>query len=288
MPLDGTFWRRPLVADFEGVRAVYLHWNASYLNLAQNIVEHKDGELKLESLSHTWAATGDGVLLLLLAPLYESHSPKAEAIARGKVGLVRSMIVALLGRNAAFKQEFEISVLCEKKEVGTVSPTFATPTAQVPTVNKEGLQLVDAALHHTSSLEETMKNRIHLALRWFQRSFGENRIVRDIEEGTTDNFINCWLALETLAMESSNIQPIKKMLSEIHGLDAQTLGELFPIGRVYNVRNDIVHGGRITGLDKELVEFMGNVFIDILLHMLDLPSGKNTEQYLDGSAKALV
>lgn len=87
---------------------------------------------------------------------------------------------------------------------------------------------------------------------------------------------------------TSNIGPIKRMLAEIHGLDAQQTGELFPIGRINSLRGDILHDGLIQRLKDGLTRFMTDVFADLLLHILGLPSGDNTRRYLDGSANGLV
>jgi hypothetical protein len=87
---------------------------------------------------------------------------------------------------------------------------------------------------------------------------------------------------------TTNIAPIKNMLGEMHGLDAQQVGDLFPIGRIYGLRGVILHEGRIIDLQDGLIICMTDVFADLLLHFLDLPSGKNTSKYLNGSANELA
>lgn len=87
---------------------------------------------------------------------------------------------------------------------------------------------------------------------------------------------------------TTNIGPIKDMLAEIHGLDAQQAGELFPIGRIYGLRGNILHDGQKQRSKDGLTRFMTDVFADLLLHVLSLPSGENTRKYLDGSANGLI
>ncbi len=228
-------------------------------------------------------------MLLLITPLPESYDANDEDAARDRVSPVRSVVVALMGRNAAYKHEFDENVECRDRSVINPSPLFSTPADETPKVNEEGTQLVSEALHRLSALDSATQNRIRLALRWYQRSFGDDRLVRDSREGQVDDFINCWLALETLAMEgTTNIAPIKRMLAEIHGLDAQQAGDVFPIGRIYGLRGDILHDGQIQRLKDGLTRFMTSVFADLLLHMLGLPSGENTRGYLDGRANGLV
>jgi hypothetical protein len=286
--LRGVFSRRPLVADFEQVRAVFGNWDAPYQVLGQNVIEKPDGQITGEYFGHV-QRTGGGILLLLMTPLPDNYNASDENAAKERVSFIRSLMVSLMGRNAAYEHEFDMSVECGPREVSALAPVFTTPPDERPAVNRNGIELVTAALEKLSALDDAAQNRIRLALRWYQRSFGDDRLVRDTKEGRTDDFINCWLALETLAMEgTTNIAPIKRMLREIHGLDAQQTGDLFPIGRVYGLRNAILHEGHIRDLKDGLTKFMTDVFADLLLQTLDLPSGANTAKYLNGSANELI
>lgn len=281
--------RRPPVADFQGVRAVFTRWDAPYQKLDQNMVELSDGQLNFQPHPLHVYRTGDGILLLLITPLPGNPDGNDEDAAREKVAFARSIIVALIGRNAAYEHEFDMTIECGPRTVSNPSPVFTAPVDEKPSVNEDGFDLIEAALEELSRLDEATQARIRLALRWYQRSLGDYRLVHDSEEGQVDDFINCWLALETLAMQgTTNITPIKRILGEIHGLGRQETGELFPIGRIYGLRNSILHEGHIGGFNAGLIRFMTDAFSDLLLHVLGLPSGDNTRKYLDGSARELL
>jgi hypothetical protein len=279
---------RPLVADFGDVRAVFGLWDAPYQHLYQNLIEKPDGQLDAEF--HTRVQrTGYGLLLLLMTPLPRDYVPNDENAARERVSFTRSLMVSLMGRNAAYEHVFDMTVECGPRVVSAPSPIFTTPADEIPAVSRRGIDKVGEALERLSSLDDAPQNRVRLALRWYQRSFGDDRVVRDTAEGQVDDFINCWLALETLAMEgTTDIGPIKRMLADIHRLDAQRTGELFPIGRIYGLRAKILHEGQIHSLTDGLTRFMTDLFSDLLLHVLGLPSGENTRKYLDGSANGLI
>ena len=288
VPLKGAFSLRPLTADFGGARAVYIQWDASYQKVDQNIVEGEDGALQMELHPVHVYRTGEGVLLLLMAPLPSNYDGNDEDAAKEQVSFVRSIMVALLGRNAAYEYEFDMVVDCGDRSVMNPSPVFATPVDERPAVNKEGMELVSAALEKMSSLDETTQNRVSLALRWYQRSFGDDRLVRDPNEEDIDGFINLWLAWETLVMERYNdINSITRALADIHECEAQRIGELFPVGRIYGLRGDILHQGQIKTVQPSLIRLMTDVFADLLLHVLELPSGDNTRRYMDGRAQDL-
>lgn len=286
--LKGVLSGRPLVVDFERVRAVFGNWDAPYQLQDQSVIEKPDGTIIPQFLLHV-QRTGGGPLLLLMTPLPDNYTPSDEGAAKDRVSFIRSLMVSLMGRNAAYEHEFDMSVECGARVVGALSPTFTTPPDERPAVNRNGIDLVHSALQNLSPLDDATQNRVRLALRWYQRSLGDDRLVRDITEGQIDDFINCWLALETLAMEgTSNIAPIKRMLGEIHNLSAQQTGEIFPIGRIQRLRHNIVHEGWMEPLKGGLTRFMTDVFSDLLLQTLGLPSGENTRRYLDGSANGLI
>ncbi|MBA3473507.1 MAG: hypothetical protein H0T57_09835 [Rubrobacter sp.] len=288
VPAEIVSQKQQFVADFEQVRAVFLRWDAPYQIVEPNLFQQKNGQIAAQPRPRL-DRTGEGVLLLLMTPLPENYDGNDENAAREKVSFTRSVMVAFMGRNAAYKYMFDVTVECGARTVGHTSLVFSTPRDETPVVNKQGEELVSEVLEKLSSLDNSTQNRIRLALRWYQRSFGDDRLVRDTVEGQIDDFINSWLALETLVMEgTTNIAPVKRMLGEIHGLDAQRVVDLFPIGRIYGLRGDILHEGQIHGLKDGLTRFMTDVFADLLLHVLDLPSGENTRRYLDGSANGLV
>jgi hypothetical protein len=279
---------KPVVATFGQVRAVFIRWNAPYQKIDQNVVEPTRGQIGAE-VRPILHRTGEGVVLLLMAPLPGDYDGNDQDAARERVGFIRSFMVSLIGRNAAYEHEFDMTVECGERVVANPSGVFVTPADETPAVNADGMEMVRKALENLSSFDDEKQTRIRLALRWYQRSFGDDRVVRDTVQGQVDDFVNCWLALETLAMEgTTDIGPIKRMLADIHRLDAQKIGELFPIGRIYGLRGKILHEGQISNLKDGLTGFMTDVFSDLLLHVLGLPSGENTRKYLDGSANGLI
>lgn len=76
---------------------------------------------------------------------------------------------------------------------------------------------------------------------------------------------------------TTNIAPIKHMLADIHNLNEQQIGELFPVGRIYGLRGDILHEGQMQRLKSGLTKFMTDMFADLLLHVLRLPSETTLE-----------
>jgi hypothetical protein len=105
VPVDDTFFRKPLVVDFERVRGVFVQWDAPYIRLEPKLLDRGNGQFALDIGDLDWSSTGNGVLLLLVTPLLGSGPDGGEVAARERVGFIRSATVAILGRNAAFGRE---------------------------------------------------------------------------------------------------------------------------------------------------------------------------------------
>src|SRR5215210_5011508 len=93
VPSDIVSLSKPLIANFEQVRAVFLRWNAPYQKLEQKVIEQKDGRIKFQAHPLRVYWTGDGVLLLLIAPLPDNYGGNDQQAARERVSFIRSVMV---------------------------------------------------------------------------------------------------------------------------------------------------------------------------------------------------
>jgi hypothetical protein len=287
VPLDGRFATNPVVADLGETRAVFTHWEAPWEQWLFQQLERTG--MNRDMIAHSkfldWATTENGALLLLITPS-EDEGEAAEALARQRTAYIRSVVVAVLGRNAAFEHLFEYWFNINDRTNRRPDLVFDLPLAfAVPEINPQGIKLVSGTLAAIEALGEETQNRIRLALLWYERAIEGSRKVSPLRNDV-EGFINSWLALETLAMpNTTNEKPIKRKLEEIHDLTAQRAGEVFPIRRLAELRGEVVHQGKLEGVKPELLWFMADVFVDLLMHFLGLPSGERTRKYLDGRAQ---
>lgn len=291
VPLNAALAESPFVSDFGLVRAVYVQWDVPYRQFAYRVGNTVDGGLTFNQEFLNWSSTGNGVVLLLITPFSESGGDEAEFAARERVSLVRSVIVAVMGRNAAFELAFDCQVHLHRRTVDRLSPMMAGPNPNVePPVNPQGAALIGSVLDNLSALDEATQNRVELALRWYERSLGEDQLVRDIRETAVDEFINCWVALEALvsAGEQRPAGQIIKRLAKIHGIKTQQAGSTFPVSRAYKLRKEIFHRGELVSVRGDWHGFLSDIFVDLLFDTLKLPSGQNTAKYLDGPASGLI
>ena len=255
----------------------------------------------------TWRSTGDGIVLFLMTPFLPTVAidepvatrtstptePGVDNAARERLIVARGAIVAVLGRNAAFEELFEVQLQFDDRgnsrldrlTSGRLSPrSFDSPKLDGNSA-KSARQVVD----QIQSLDVDTKNRLALALRWYLLA---QRHPLSKNETNVDVFISYWIALESLAGPTEAVPALRKALTEIHSLHSmsnqQLEDSLFPVGRIFRLRGRIVHHGEVPEIGYELLNLMDNLFVDVLLHTLGLPSASKTAAYLDGSAVNLL
>ena len=102
VPSESVSTMRTLRADFGQVRAVFLRWDAPFVKLDQNVIERGNRKVTMQPHPLYQYRTGPGVLLLLITPLPAGQDGSASDRAMERVRFVRSLIVAIMGRNAAY------------------------------------------------------------------------------------------------------------------------------------------------------------------------------------------
>lgn len=137
------------------------------------------------------------------------------------------------------------------------------------TIVNESLELIDVSESNKNV------NRIVLSTNWFLKSLSQNSV---------DSFLSKWIAFESLLLEdSTNISPIKKIVSDAYENEFDKLSDIIPIGRVYNLRGMIVHSGTIVDLSIEFKTFINLLYEDCLNEVLGLERKKRCLAYLEDS-----
>lgn len=205
---------------------------------------------------------------------------------REKLVLARSAIIATLGQNAAFERLFEVELRVgpDASQLGAITPKRISPiTYDFPRLDGNRVAWAQQIVEKVQFLDDDIKSRVRLALRWYLQAQKQQS---EQEETVADVFVSYWVAIEALAMpNTTNIVPVKKALADIHSISVQEVTDVFPIGRIFNLRGKILHEGHVPEMRWELIVFMDNLFKDVLLSILDVPAPPSTSVYLDGSAK---
>ena len=281
------------LAEFGQIRAVFVNANLPYPIMDFGLDPMPDGSVRPKGKLVGWNATERGVLLLLMTPLKsDRHNVDPETAARFRIDSARAVLVGFMGLNAAFERICEFSINYEDESRAAISRTshaMENPLFyEAPCIYDSGLyEQIRSVLEGIDSLDDSTQDRVRLALRWYQRALGEDRILR-MDVGGVDTLINYWVALETLVRvgEQKVAGTLIKELAAIHGITTQEAGQTFPISKIYQYRRKVIHQGQLSfGASFELQAFLSDVFMDVLvLRVMKLSKTTETRKYLDGRA----
>jgi len=99
-----------------------------------------------------------------------------------------------------------------------------------------------------------------------------------------EKFILLWTILEIFPMkDATNIKPISEHLATITGQQPERVKEKLDIGRLYGLRCDLVHNGRLNiGIEEmgEVFSRLENIIFEILRSMSGLSYGRSLDKYL--------
>lgn len=241
-----------------------------------------------------WRSTGDSTLLLLLTPSLTQNrvdgdvSPNVPYVVTESLMLARAAIVATMGRNAAFEQLFECEVLIEEHasalNLEGRGRDYPNDYGR-PNLTGTHAELSERFVERVEDLDERLRNRVKLALRWFVRA---QRHPAPEGELKIDTFLNYWVAFEALTMPNEKVRSASKKLAAIHGLTEDEAKNLFPVGHMKGLRSRILHFGELYPLNEGLLTLLEDMFLDVLLHTLGLLDAPRTVRYLKESAKDLL
>lgn len=286
---EGDFHGKGILTEFGLVRVLIADMDIPYPEYRIDLIPEPSGGVRPNVQATGWRSTGDGVVLVLISPMLAQEGEEAdpETAVYHRFALVRATMVSVLGRVVAWEKLSEFSVTLGDRKIHHVSGAIEYPAVfEPPDVTDSSLALTKGVLETIPTLEPAARNRVRLALRWYERALGDRPVFRP---GVipVDELINYWVALETLvsAEEKKVAGAVIGILAQLHDLTTQECGQTFPISGIYKKRNEVMHQGKSHEISKELAAFMSDVFLDILaLHALDLRHSPRTRKYLDGSA----
>ncbi|GAA0887472.1 hypothetical protein [Rhodanobacter soli] len=103
------------------------------------------------------------------------------------------------------------------------------------------------------------KQKITLSLHWH---------LKGIQSDGLDSFLSLWIALETLAMTSTNIADLNSALAAVYNITRESASAEFGVGRIFGLRSQIVHNGIRKRISTDLTDYMECLYADLLVYEL--------------------
>ena len=260
----------PIQVDLGDVVAVILNATVEFVRVTLD-VEVVDDQLVLTTGSAHDRAR-EGVYLVMLTPL--SLGEGREVAARQKIDAAVGLFLAVNGRNVAYDRVFEGIQTIPSGDLTVASPSIENPLAlPVPDLSDDGVRVIRSLGESINQLPDSDRNRVDLSLRWFESATFVSGI---------DSYLRYWIALETLSMPSgTNIRPINESLGRAYGIDTNSAARRFHVGRLFDLRGAIVHGGQRLPIHGETLNYISAIYVDVLFVTLGLNSTLRAQRCLD-------
>jgi len=236
------------------VRVLIIRGSVSYFTASSVEVREVDNENFEVLVGPIIPVTSpDGIYMVIITP--------NDAGAIERVQVAAPLAAATLGGSVIYRELYTNILSTIGAGTQIRGPVF------VPPKNFPPPSLDPGSVQHYKDSYDAIGNspdraRIELSLRWFEEAhhaFNEDALLR------------YWLAIETLAMPDTNVRPANELLARAYGLSVDDIRTQFDLGRLQNLRSNIVHQGFRPVLDPRLINFVSAVYSDLLDATLGLP-----------------
>jgi hypothetical protein len=249
--------RPPKLFDLLGVK-VQLSWGgAPYFKSRLWMEPRLDGEVWVYVERDGFQHAPPGPFVMLMAPSDADTSSRLRSV----VALLR----LALGRNIAVEPLGDLGYTASIPNATATERPFRPPAWDPPPdLAAQRLGLVAELQTAVDALDEELRNRVELSLQWYFRASSET-------EGI-DGFLMYWFALDVLAMPKSSgrLAALRRQMAKIYDVDLQVVRAKFRLERLHGIRDDIVHEGHQPTVHTRALDYLGEVYWDLLLDTLRL------------------
>lgn len=268
----------PKYFDLAGVRVFLVYGSINYLNSKSATPFLKEDGRAIFDTSNFEVQSPVGAYLVLILPFERNGKPGNERETRSRISDIVGLLAALNGRNMVYERLFEYEHLLGKNEQGknerrVIGEVIINPFRMpVPEIRDYRLQFITSVDKIIGEKPPAQTNRIRLSLRWYESA---------IYDLGVNAFLKYWIAIETLAMpDTTNIRPISEVLSSIYDLTKEETDQRFQIGRLFSLRGRIVHQGEQIPIRGDLLDYIENIYADLLFDSISQASERRTDTFL--------
>jgi hypothetical protein len=208
-----------------------------------------------------------GTFVILATPHRTETAPGNEQESKERLKTAAGLLGAVMGRNAIYEPIFSFEIDLNGSPIDIGSVIIENPASfRLPDLSVAGLGLVESIASRISASPPTLRDRAELSLRWLYQAMTDEGIL---------SFLKYWIAIETVAMlDTSNIKPVNRLLAVAYNCSDAQSESRFAIGRLFDLRGQIVHEGRTFQIGQDLLSCVEAVYVDVLAQTLGLKSGQ--------------
>jgi hypothetical protein len=242
-----------------GVAVVLLHGQGQYPRVEQKVASSRRTGWGLETSYDPAAVLPPDFYLYMFCPYDPSLGAPEDQRVQMELDEARGLLGVERGSNIAFKRMFDLTLCFATGATQAVSNEVIGPNGFGADVSQAALDVVGGLSDAASGLGEDVQSRLKMALWWHSQAMSEAHMRR---------FVFTWTAIEALCMTTSNIRPVNEWLASAYGISLSSAVTEFEIGRLQNVRSDIVHGSQRLTFAPVLGAYADALFRDLVRQAL--------------------
>ena len=223
--------------------------------------------------------TNLGTFAIFSTPHGAENQPGDETKSMDRLSAAAGLVGAVMGKLPICEELFSFEVDSQGAAVNAGTCDIENPAwFKVPNLSVPGLGLLESLALRLSTLTADLRERAELSLRWLDDAMKDRGIMA---------FLKYWIAIEALAMvDTTNIAPLKRRMAVAYECSEAQANTRFALGRLANLRGEIVHKGRTLQIGQDLLWLVEAIYVDILAQMLGCPSGRLAEAALKRSGRS--
>lgn len=271
---EENFEGKMKLIDLNQVRIIALWGNVNYLDTSKAKMEMvNETYWKMDVSKVQEYKTPEGAYLLLITPFNTDGKEGNEVETKQKISDTVGLLAAFNGRNMVYEHLFNNVVRLSDKKITVTAFNVEVPAwFAEPDISDSKLKIIEQTNKRIDLLEDQVRNRIRLSLRWFESAIYDKGI---------DSLLKYWISIETLAMpDTTNIKVINEILSSAYKRTLDEVRDLFEVGRLFGLRSSIVHEGFNVPIGGLLLKYLEALYVDILFGILGLPCESRAEEII--------
>lgn len=242
-----------------------------YLEIGAINVKFGEGRQLSVAADHRTSTSELSPKVITLQPHSRARSDSERELADRSSEYV-SLLVATNYRNIAFRRIFSNFLGYRDNSLNASTPALRLPfDLPRPDLSPSAWQRFYTAEKVWVSIPEDMRRKVTLSLHWH---------LKGLQTDGVDSLLSSWVAIETLAMKSTNVAEINTKLVEIYRISKEEASVEFGVGKIFGLRSAIVHNGQRKAVSTHLTDYLENLYSDLLMHELTLPTMHRARSYL--------
>jgi hypothetical protein len=269
-----------VLLNVPNARVIFFYGHPDYYNAGDvRVVLDDAGIANIEVRNVGLVQCPPDSYMMILAP-FRDGDRASQFLAGRHIDQAAGLVSAFMGHNCIYSAVFENLASLKTDETSASTPVIRNPwSCRAPALTGDSLTAVANAARAIEGLPGGKRDRTKRSLRWFADA---------LQSDGADAFLKLWTATEMIAMPNSGkIDLLCRIVGDVYAMREDNARRAYKLGKLYDIRNAIVHAGKYEDLGYPIVAYLESVYVDVALQTLGQPSLKRAAEALTSNGPEL-